>query len=380
MKVLMLSTDASILKDGSPARARMVKYGKLFEELHIVIYATSGQRVANSIGENTWVYSTNTKFRPMYFCQAYKICKSIIGNWKLEIGNCAVSSQDPFETGLVGYWLKKKFGISLQIQIHLDFLSPYFWRESFKNKLRTALGKFLLLRADGVRVVSRRIRDGLLKFIPRLTAEKIAILPIYTDVAKFATMTPAVDLRRKYAEHDFIMMTASRLSCEKNVGLAISAFKLLLDRELPYKAPLLLVVGDGPEGAHLKSLAAQCNLGDRVIFEGWSDDAISYGKTADLFLVTSNYEGYGRTIVEATAAGVPIVATDVGVASEIVPVAGGLVVPVDDTGVFVDAVFEMMKRKAEGRLKVDGAALAGFVTEEEYLSRYREALERLMQR
>jgi putative flippase GtrA len=50
--------------------------------------------------------------------------------------------------------------------------------------------------------------------------------------------------------------------------------------------------------------------------EPWCDDPASYYKTADCFLITSDYEGYGMTIVEALAAGCPVVSTDVGIAKE----------------------------------------------------------------
>ena len=58
---------------------------------------------------------------------------------------------------------------------------------------------------------------------------------------------------------------------------------------------------------------------NNVIFEKWIDreTLFSYYKTVDLFLVTSLYEGYGMTLVEAQAAGCPIISTDVGVAREV---------------------------------------------------------------
>ena len=51
--------------------------------------------------------------------------------------------------------------------------------------------------------------------------------------------------------------------------------------------------------------------------EPWTDDPFSYYKTADLFLLTSNYEGYGMAVVEAMAAGCPVIMTDVGLAGEV---------------------------------------------------------------
>ncbi len=59
-------------------------------------------------------------------------------------------------------------------------------------------------------------------------------------------------------------------------------------------------------------------LDDNVVLDGWQnkETIYSYYKTADLLLVTSDYEGYGMTIIEALASGLPVLSTDVGIARE----------------------------------------------------------------
>jgi 1,2-diacylglycerol 3-alpha-glucosyltransferase len=80
----------------------------------------------------------------------------------------------------------------------------------------------------------------------------------------------------------------------------------------------LIIVGSGPRLASLRALATKLGISGSVAFESWVDQPTiaSYYKTADLFLNTSLFEGYGMTLVEARAAGCPIVSTDVGVARE----------------------------------------------------------------
>src|SRR3989344_7747161 len=97
---------------------------------------------------------------------------------------------------------------------------------------------------------------------------------------------------------------ASRLTSEKNIVLAIEAVK---DMKLS-----LLIVGEGPESGYLKGMAT-----GNISFEPYTGDLTSYYKTCDLFLLTSNYEGYGMTLVEAAAAGAKIVSSDVGIAPAI---------------------------------------------------------------
>ena len=61
----------------------------------------------------------------------------------------------------------------------------------------------------------------------------------------------------------------------------------------------------GPEQKMIKNLAQKLNVEKNVVFEDWQNDLSSYYKTAHLFLLTSNYEGYGMTLVEAIASHCP---------------------------------------------------------------------------
>ena len=109
---------------------------------------------------------------------------------------------------------------------------------------------------------------------------------------------------------------ASRLEPEKNIDLAIRAWTHVIQKS-PDTG--LIIVGRGSLTHHLHMLVNRLGLQSKVIFEPWIDmpTLISYYKTADIFLNTSFYEGYGLTLVEAHAAGCRIISTDVGVAREV---------------------------------------------------------------
>lgn len=293
---------------------RITSYGKFVEELHVIVFSKGG--VQNQCFGNIFLYATNSHSRWLYIFDAYRIAKRIIYQRHLKAHNSLITCQDPFEAGVVGYFLKRKFKIPLQLQIHVDFLHPYFKKDSFFDRVRVLMARFLLPHADGIRVVHRRIAESLKAKGYRLKANPV-ILPIFIDTEKIRNTTSSFDLHQKYHDYDFIILMASRLVLpQKNITLAIKSMPEVINR---HPKTLLLIVGDGPARNYLESMIKGYRLEDNIKIERWTDDVVSYYKTADLFLLTSHYEGYGMTIVEAVAAGCNIVSTDAGIARDILP-------------------------------------------------------------
>jgi 1,2-diacylglycerol 3-alpha-glucosyltransferase len=160
-------------------------------------------------------------------------------------------------------------------------------------------------------VVSYRIQEYLSAIIE---PSRIEVRPIKVDVEKFKNPVITIDLRKKYSQFSKIVLMISRLEPEKNMIMALEAFKKVIEK-IPTAG--LVIVGKGNEENVLIQKAIQLGIQKSVIFEGWQNDTPSYYKTADLFLSTSWYEGYGVTFAEAQAAGTKIVSTDVGIAREI---------------------------------------------------------------
>ena len=368
MKILMIGTDKKIFEDGSEARQRMIEYGRLAEQLYIIVFTKrikNLQRIA--LSENTFLYPTNSFSRWCYIFDAVKIAKKIIEN---SGGKFLITSQDPFEIGLAGWLVARKFKIPLQLQIHTDFLNSYFRQESFLNKIRVRLAKFLISRAACVRVVSERIKSSLNSNPPaggQIPNSKISVLPIFIDAEKIKNAPIKTDLRRKYPQFDFIILTASRLTAEKNIGLAVEAMAEVIK---DYPKIGLIIAGNGPEKENLESKISNLKINENIIIEDWADDLASYYKTADLFLLTSNYEGYGRTLIEAAVSGCRVISSDVGVADEILP----------KENIFEVGNKEQLKEKilkaVRGELKMPNTGyLAKMPTKEEYLRAYKKLWE-----
>lgn len=360
MKVLMLSTDKSILESGSPAQERMVEYGQLAEKLLIVVL--SKKRINNQVLD----ISPNVKVYAKSFWDACRL-----GNIFKKEGVNLVTAQDPFETGLIGYLAARRLKAKLQLQIHTVFLSSYFIKESLKNRVRVELAKWLLPKAQGIRVVSERIQKSLVTC--NLKLETISVLPIFVDVQKIRSAPITVDLHKKYPQFDFIILVASRLTKEKNISLAI---KSMSEVAKTHSKAGLIIVGDGPEKGRLLLTTNHLQLTTNIVFEPWTDDLPSYYKTAGVFLNTSNYEGYGRTLIEAAAAGgAAIITTDVGVVGEVINKENSLILSVGDVSALAQNILKLIEDKnlRDGLSQKAQVAVQSLDIKEVYLEKYKQS-------
>src|SRR3989344_5624971 len=180
MKVLMLSIDEKVFENGSPVSRRMIEYGSLVEELHIVVYTRPG-RTRTLLAPNVMLYPTNTRFKMMYFWTTYGLCEKLL----LGDSSMLVTSQDAFMS-VVALQLRRRFPrMKFEVQVHTDITSSYFLRESLKNRLRYIAYRFSLRRASCIRVVSQRVKDGIVSRFC-VPAEKISVLPMFVDAEKIA--------------------------------------------------------------------------------------------------------------------------------------------------------------------------------------------------
>jgi glycosyltransferase involved in cell wall biosynthesis len=345
MKILMISTDREILSIGTFARARMEKYAAVLGELHIIVLGREKQVEAPQSGD-LWVYTTRSVTPVLYGIDA--IARAI------RIGRPdVITVQDPFETGLLGVLLSVLFWRPLHVQVHTDFLSPAYRAHSALNYIRVLIAGTTLRAAVRIRVVAERIKEGILARY-HLTAP-VTVLPIFVDTVKFESI-----VRQAHERFKNVLLVVSRLEREKQVNHAIYALQAI--REQGVDAGLI-IVGDGSLRNELKELAEKLELSEHVDFVG-RVDPLAYYAQADLVLVPSQYEGYGLVIIEALAAGIPVVATDVGVARE----AGAIIAPSDRAG-FVSMTAGIFTEK-----QLPKGVLRGhpYESEEEYIRLWSE--------
>ncbi len=358
MNVVFISTDRNICNPKSGVAKRIKEYANHCNRVAVVLLAKKSDGVeACSLGRNVTVFPTQSLFRVTSVLEAFFVTRHRVHLFGSD-QPVVVSSQDPFETGLVGFVVSVITRAYFHAQVHTDCFSPYFGRDSFLNKVRRFVAPFILRRAQAVRVVSERIKKTLV--IRGVESTRIAVLPIAVEPSCFVDREPDFDIHKQFSDFSSIILVASRLTQEKRLTDAIDVVARLPKN---LKAGLV-VVGDGPEKERLQRYARIQGVENRIKFVGWSDNLVSYYKTADVFLLTSAFEGYGRTLVEAALCKIPIVTTDVGVVGSVFEAQYDLsVCPVGDLtclassverifsgqgdSVRVDHAFTMAKRHVE---------------------------------
>lgn len=107
---------------------------------------------------------------------------------------------------------------------------------------------------------------------------------------------------------DYIVSVCRLEESQKDVTTLIKAFNLVVNK-YNYHGNLVLV-GDGSSRADLEQLTYSLGLKDRVFFVGTQENPFNFMKNAQLFVLSSKFEGFGAVIVEALSVGVPVVASN----------------------------------------------------------------------
>lgn len=372
INVLTIGTDRKLFEDGSAILSRQIEYAKKMKELHIIVFSLRKDKLTEKKIHNVYIYPTDSSSRIGYIFDAVKIGKKI-----LKKNDFVITTQDPFETGLVGYLLKRKFNLPLQLQIHTDFLSSYF-KNSLLNYIRVILATFLIPKADGFRVVSSVIADSIQKTFPNI--RNVDMLPIFVDIDKFERTLPTKDIRAEFLHCTHLVLMSSRLTEEKSIDTAFLSLQNIIGL-FPHVG--LILVGDGPQRKKLEALANSLGLSLNIFFVGWQDNLISYYKNADIFLLTSEYEGYGMTLVEAGASGCPIVTTEVGLAKTTLFQNGvnSFVCPVSDVECITKHILELLDDQSKRELfkkRMQDSIRGTALPKDQYIPQYIGLLEKLL--
>jgi glycosyltransferase involved in cell wall biosynthesis len=292
MKVLMISGDKHLLDPNTGAGKRLLLQRGVVDQLDVVVWPQ--------------LHSTVHLYR-MALKNKYDV----------------ITVQDPFWRGVIGIKCAWLSGAKLNVQVHTDLEAH--------SRFKRCVARFVLRRANSIRVVSEKIKPQVGKIGTRAP---MYVLPVFVDTEKFKHI-----VRRPRSNP--VLLWVGRFEEEKDPVLAVKVAKKVRE-----KIPLVTMIMVG-NGTLMDEVTREANNGPiqmPIEQPGWQTDLIMYYEQANVVLCTSKYESWGASIVEALAAGIPVVAPDVGIAEEY----GAKVVPREK---LAEAVIEVLNNKEQGHLK-----------------------------
>lgn len=159
----------------------------------------------------------------------------------------------------------------------------------------------------------------------RLPANKVSVIPNGVDFDTYAQATPADLSEFGFDQQCPVIITVGRLEEQKGIPDLLHAVAIVVQRRPDCQ---FLIVGEGTDRAVLEALAAKLSLGDFVRFLGHRSDVPRLLRASSLFVLTSLWEGMPNAVLEAMAAGLAVVATDVEGTREVIDSErSGLLVP-----------------------------------------------------
>ncbi len=199
------------------------------------------------------------------------------------------------------------------------------------------LYRVLSMLATRIIVVSQALRRG----FPWLRSNhRLSIVYNAIDLEDFdSSSTSSIRKELKIKGDEMLIASIGRIEEKKGHGILISAMKDIKDARL-----IMIGRGEADYINRLKALSESYGVSDRVFFMGYREDIPSILKEIDILVVTSFTEGFSRAILEAMAAGKPVIATDVGGNREaVVDGVTGYIVPPGDSDALVSRIRDLIK-------------------------------------
>jgi glycosyltransferase involved in cell wall biosynthesis len=222
---------------------------------------------------------------------------------------------------------------------HGHVLEGYFG--AAKARLYLELERALARVSDRLLGVSQATVDDLVR-LGVAPAEKFSVLPLGLDLDPLAR--PDESLRAasrdelRVGAEEILLAFVGRIVPIKRLDLLLPALAQARESEPRLR---LAVVGDGDERPRLERQAAELGIAGDVLFLGYRRELRPIFAAADIAVLSSDNEGTPVSLIEAAAAGLPAVATDVGGVREVVTGDTGIVVPRGDVAALAGAIVEM---------------------------------------
>lgn len=339
VRALAVSSDGSLAADPRDAAgdtlSRQRAYAQLVARYDIVVRAPGESRPV------AWAPSPTLRIRAVPASR----WGFVISGYRAALATCLlagtqiVTCQDPISMGLIGYLLKRRLGVALNLQINGDIVdNPYWLAENRLYPAFNVLARWLIRRADTIRVSTSGERG---KYVDGwgISQQRVWNVPFMVDFGPFLNADASGVRERLHVPHGApLVLFLGRLVKAKDLGVLLKAVPRILAGQPRVK---VVIAGAGPEETSLRRLAHDLGIEASVRFPGRiaHQDVPGLFAAADVFVLCSHYEGTSMVTLEAAASGLPIVSTDVtGAVDAILPGQSGLLVPKRHPKALADAI------------------------------------------
>lgn len=186
--------------------------------------------------------------------------------------------------------------------LHGSFVGCFQQRGAPPTRVETAAIRAVVKTMGAIVTPSRGVADELIEVFG---ARPDRVHPIYNGFDLEAIRASA-DRPLPIPKNTRWIVTCCRLSEQKDFRTLIGAFSLIARRT----EARLVIVGDGPERPAVEALIREHGLNGQVTLAGFQANPFPWIRAADVFVLSSFYEGFGNVIIEAFALGVPVIASD----------------------------------------------------------------------
>jgi glycosyltransferase involved in cell wall biosynthesis len=247
------------------------------------------------------------------------------------------------KAGLVGRLAARLAGVPIVLHVfHGHVFYGYFGRLQIRAYI--TIERLMARLSDRIVAISESQQHDIVHVYRIAPANKVLVVPLGFDLNALveAKQTAKGRFRALYglSADAPLVGFVGRLTSVKNPALFVQAARRVLE-EVPEAH--FCVVGDGELRQDVERQVAALGIAERVHLAGWQRDMQAVYAALDVLVLTSLNEGTPVTAIEALAAGVPVVATDVGGVADIVrDKETGLLVPPDDAGALVRSVSALL--------------------------------------
>lgn len=300
-RVLFVSQDASLLNPEKQSLDGFLNLHELFQEVHVLILrqGIEAKNPVFRVARNVWLYTASSRYWWAIPSAGIKLVEEqmvFAAGFRPDL----IVARDPFESAIVAHKVARQYERPAQVHVLEDYTTSDFSKRYRHPFFRRLMAKHMIKKFASVRVVSFAVENMLAK---RFTIPDLRMLPRFNNYEAIMNAQPTIDLKDIYKPFVFIILFVGKLSHNSTLFRAIDAARFVL------KNPRvgLVILGDGPAKSEFQKRTKLLGIEEQVVFDSSTKDIVPHLKSANLLLATDTDPDSDDVVLQAAAAGLPIV-------------------------------------------------------------------------